>query len=179
MTPTRFPSALAPEPIRLTRHRQGMLYFTLAGLLLTGLAWLILDTWVQVDGPFGPMKHPAEPWMMKLHGAFTMIALVLLGTVLPTHVRKAWALRRNRLAGTALLAIFAVLTATGYALYYFAGEDTRAVISLTHWVIGVALPVGLTWHVIAGKARAVPKEATAPAIEGAGRIEPVLASRHR
>jgi hypothetical protein len=46
-----------------------------------------------------------------------------------------------------------LLTVTGYLLYYAGGEETRPVISLVHWVVGLAVPALLTWHVLSGRSQ--------------------------
>ena len=68
-----------------------------------------------------------------------MLTLVALGSLLLTHLRRAWLLGRNRASGAGLAAVLALLVGTGYALYYFGGEDARPLISLVHWLLGLAV----------------------------------------
>lgn len=142
---------LAPETIRLSHRRRWIIYGVTGLLLASGLAWLAFDSWVRVEGPFGPAKHPLEPWFMKIHGGAAMGMLMLLGSLMPIHVRRAWALDKNRQAGFVLAAIFGVLVTSGYALYYFGGESTRPYLSYAHWLVGVAILPVLGWHVAAGQ----------------------------
>ena len=44
-----------------------------------------------------------------------------------------------------------LLTVTGYLLYYAGDENTRPVISAAHWILGLAVPALLAWHVISGR----------------------------
>jgi hypothetical protein len=46
-----------------------------------------------------------------------------------------------------------LLTLTGYLLYYAGGEESRAVISITHWLTGLLVPALLTWHVLSGRSQ--------------------------
>jgi hypothetical protein len=76
-----------------------------------------------------------------------MVALVLFGSLLTTHMRRAWAVRRGRASGGTLAGLFVLLTATGYGLYYVASDSLRAWISVVHWVVGLAIPLLLAAHV--------------------------------
>jgi hypothetical protein len=35
---------------------------------------------------------------------------------------------------------------TGYLLYYASGDSVRQAVSLTHWIIGIGLPLSLLIH---------------------------------
>jgi hypothetical protein len=89
--------------------------------------------------------------MLKLHGAAAMGALVLLGTLLPMHVKFAWRAGRNLRTGLSLLSVFLFLVLTGYGLYYFGGERLRYWTSAAHLWVGLALPLIMLVHVWRGK----------------------------
>lgn len=120
------------------------------GLLLlgSGAAWLVLHTWVRVEGAFGPEHHPLEAWLMRLHGLLALPALVGLGALLPAHVWPAWRPRQRRISGLALLVACAVLALGGWMLYYVADDALRAWVSVTHWALGLALPVLTLAHIV-------------------------------
>ena len=80
-----------------------------------------------------------------------MLMLVVIGSLLPVHVRRGWHLRKNLLAGCAMGTLALLLIASGYALYYFSGEEVRPWISAFHWVLGLGAPLALTWHVRRGR----------------------------
>ena len=88
---------------------------------------------------------------MKIHGAAAMAILIVIGMLLTGHVRFAWRARRNRGNGSLFLSVFAVLTITGYGLYYAGGESLRAWTSWIHLAVGLALPFLLMLHVWLGK----------------------------
>lgn len=142
-----------PDTIRLGRWHQGAVYGATAALVVSGIAWLVLHYFYAEAGEFGPTIHPGEPWMLKIHGAAAMAGLVVYGSLLPVHVRRAWAMRRNIALGICLLTLMLLLTVTGYLLYYAGDEETRPVISLLHWAIGLVVPALLLWHVVSGRAR--------------------------
>jgi hypothetical protein len=67
------------------------------------------------------------------------------------HIRLGWNSGRNRLSGLVLVAISLVLLLTGLALYYSTGERMRAIVRLSHWVIGLTIPVAVIVHIVRGK----------------------------
>lgn len=142
------------DSIRLGPWQQGAVYGATAVLAVSGMVWLVLHYFMARPGEYGPQIHPYEPWMLRLHGAAAMAGLVIYGSLLPVHVRRAWSIRRNVAPGICVAAVMLLLSLTGYLLYYAGGEQTRPVISAAHWVIGLAIPALLAWHVISGRTQA-------------------------
>ena len=137
---------------RLASWQIWLLSLSGLGLWLSGSAWLVLHYFGQTEGEFGPEMNPLEPWMMKMHGFFLIPALLGIGALFVVHIPKGWDHRRQRLAGIALSVALAVLIASGYLLYYAGGEALREWTSLSHWVLGLALPVSFLWHYLNGQA---------------------------
>lgn len=129
------------------RSRQAVYSLCLL-LLVTGAAWLVLHTWLRVQGPFGPEHHPLEAWLMRLHGLLALPALLGLGALLPMHVWPAWRPRLRRTSGLVLLGACGVLALGGWALYYVADERMRGWLSVGHWALGLALPALVLAHII-------------------------------
>jgi hypothetical protein len=138
------------EPIRLGRWHERSVYLCIALLVLSGVLWLVFHHFLRVDGEFGSTPHPLEYQWLRLHGAAAMLSLIVIGSMLPVHVRRAWELRKNIVTGLATAGVLGVLVLTGYALYYFAG-GSRAVISAAHWIVGLALPIVIAWHAWRGQ----------------------------
>ncbi|KAF5409511.1 MAG: hypothetical protein Udaeo2_02940 [Candidatus Udaeobacter sp.] len=111
-----------PDSIRLKRSQRYFLYAVLALVFWSGVAWAY---WNYLRSP-EDFQTNAKSWAMKIHGAAAMAILVLIGMLLNGHVRFAWRVRRNRANGSIFLSAFAVLTITGYGLYYAGGESLRA-----------------------------------------------------
>jgi hypothetical protein len=145
-----------PETVRLSWRRQIGVFGGLGILLVSGLVWLYLDNFVRIPGEFGLVKSPMEPLFMKIHGAFAMIILTVMGTLFPIHIKGAWHRDRNRLSGFGMAIVMVIMVVTGYGLYYAAGEEMRHFISLAHWITGVVIPFVLGIHVFMGK-RAIAK----------------------
>jgi hypothetical protein len=137
--------------MRLSTAHRRWIYWSGAGLVTTGVLWLLSHYFVRTHGQFGETTHPLEIWSLRLHGACAMLVLVVIGSLLPVHVRRGWHLRKNLLAGCAMGTLALLLIASGYALYYFGGEEARPWISAFHWGLGVGAPLVLTWHVWRGR----------------------------
>lgn len=135
--------------MRLDRWFRRALYAAFATLVATGAAWLLAD--------WGKDHLSPDPWQeiaadtLMVHGGGAMVTLMLLGALVPLHVRRAWRSRRNRLTGPAMIAISAVLIATAFGLYYAGSDALRRWISNAHIVVGFLLPAGLILHVWLGR----------------------------
>lgn len=130
----------------------------------TGALWLVFHYFLQVHGEYGDRPHPLEIWWLRLHGGAAMLVLIVLGSLLPIHIRRGWHQRKNIPAGVTLTTIALVLIASGYALYYFGGEeDARFLISAAHWLIGLTTPLIIIWHIWAGRAQRSHQAKSAPA----------------
>lgn len=132
-----------------------VLHGTLALSFLTGSCWFILHQWFQIEGEFGPEKHPLEPWLIQAHGASAFITLIGFGYLLSTHIHVAWRTKRNRVLGILLVANLVLLILSGWLLYYVGVETLRECISMAHLALGLALPITLFSH-IRTAARRVP-----------------------
>jgi hypothetical protein len=144
---------LLAERVRLATSARRALYATIAALIGSGIWWL----WVHYaafafGGSADDLQRLArEGWALKVHGATGFAILFALGAMSAYHVRRGWELRRNRVSGSVVIALFTVLTATGYVLYYLVNDDTHAVVSLLHWGVGLVLAPTLIVHIVAGR----------------------------
>ena len=139
------------DSIRLGRWHQGAVYGATGALAVSGIVWLVLHYFLSVPGEYGPRPHPLEPWMLRLHGAAAMAGLIIYGSLLPVHIRRAWSIRRNIVLGIALVAFMLLLTVTGYLLYYSGDENVRPIVSAAHWIVGLGAPLLLVWHIVSGR----------------------------
>src|SRR5207253_6019169 len=137
-----------PDSIRLKHLQRYFLYAVVALLFFSGVAWTY---WNYLAVSPGDFETSAKSWAMKIHGAAAMAILVLIGMLLNGHVKFAWRARRNRANGSVFLSAFAVLTITGYGLYYAGGEKLRAWASWIHLAVGLALPILLLIHIFLGR----------------------------
>jgi cation transport ATPase len=135
--------------LQLSRRHRWSIYLIGLALLTTGLAWA---WWHRVDeaGHASAAGRNWQPSLMKIHGFAAMGFVLLLGTLLPVHVRHAWHARRNRANGVFFLSAVSILTLSGYALYYLGNENLRALCSNLHLWLGAAAPLLLAWHIWLG-----------------------------
>jgi|SRR5579862_712764 len=144
---------LLAERVRLSVSARRSLYATLLFLIGTGVWWVIAHfcaplLWVvNTDAS----RQAQEALAMKLHGAGVLLGLVALGAMSVQHVRRAWAIGRNRWLGAFVIGVFVVLTATGYALYYLVTDESRETISTLHWIVGLILGPLLILHISFGR----------------------------
>jgi len=141
------------ERTRLKRPARWALYATLIVLIGSGLGWLAAHYGSEIGAASSDdlRRLAVEALMLKVHGAAAFAALIALGAMFPYHVRRGWALSRNRMSGSAVIAAFGALIVTGYALYYLVIDADRAAISFAHWLVGLALAPLFVAHVAIGR----------------------------
>ncbi|MGE5220638.1 MAG: DUF4405 domain-containing protein [Chloroflexota bacterium] len=140
--------ALVHERVRLEPNHRRIFYLSFGIVWLTGALWIAAE-WFK-DPELGPIRTPLQTTSMKIHGAAMLVYLALLGT-LSTHVRRGFALRANRWSGSFVIGVNAVLTLTGWLLYYISDDTARQWSSVTHWAIGLAILPLLCTHVFLGR----------------------------
>jgi len=134
------------RPVRPGRRQRQMVYLATVLLVGSGLVWLLAHYLLPL--PEEAARHPLEPWMMRIHGASTMLGLAVLGGIWGNHVLGAWDRGTHRGSGGAMIGLWLGLALSGYGLYYLADEAWRSIASGLHVAAGLALPVGLTVHVL-------------------------------
>lgn len=156
----------ARRPTKLSRGHEWSVYLSFGVLFITGVAWLVLDWWVRIEGDFGPEHHPAQHVMLILHGIAAYALLIVAGALIPVHVKVGWSIRRNFKSGIAVGTALAVLSLTALALYYLSSEGALGWSRLLHWVVGLAaLPI-LLIHVVRGRRNITPQRAGSPRRRG-------------
>ncbi len=138
------PRALAT--VKLGARRRWTVYGVALGVWATGALWLAFHNVLKRNTPFGQEPNPLEPWWLKLHGAFAFASVWLFGLLWAAHILGGWSSHRRRWSGGVLFALFGVLIASGYLLYYVGDDSLRTTISLAHWIIGLAAPAPFLWH---------------------------------
>jgi hypothetical protein len=124
-----------------------ILYVVSSALFLTGVIWELFDRFVKVSTPIGDMKHPAEAWVLRAHGAAALVSVFIAGHLYASHIRPAWRSRRKRGSGLTLCSVIVALILSGYLLYYAGGDEFRDLVANAHLWIGVAAPLPFCWHI--------------------------------
>ena len=137
------------EKIKLETPHRRLLYLVVFLLWLSGLLWLVVRGFS--DAPVESARcEQWSPVLMEIHGGLGFIFLWFLGS-LWVHMRRGLLLQRNRVSGLSMLSVTLFLVFTGWGLYYFGDENLRKLTSLAHWIVGLALPLLLTLHILLGR----------------------------
>jgi hypothetical protein len=139
------------RPGRLPRWQEWSVYLALGLLIATGVAWLLLDNFVRVEGEFGPEHHPAEHWTLIAHGMAAYAFLIVGGAMIPVHVTLGWNTKRNLKSGLALAGTCLILAVTALGLYYDGDEISRSWVSIIHWGVGLIAVPALLIHALIGR----------------------------
>ncbi|WP_194457622.1 hypothetical protein [Bradyrhizobium sp. CCBAU 53421] len=117
--------------------------------MLTGVGWLVADWQKNIDG--------AEIWqqvaanLLMVHGGVAMLALLLLGALVPVHLLRAWRSRKNRISGSIMATFNAALIVTAFGLYYLGSEVVRPWMSWIHLSAGLVLSLMFPLHIWLGR----------------------------
>ncbi len=133
--------------LRFPRKAKLALYSLTLLSLSSGLGFYILNRWFQVEGDFGPEKHPWQATVLKIHGASAFLTLIGFGYLLASHIHVGWRSRRNRVLGITLVGTIIAQILTGYGLYY-ASTEQREVLATLHLYSGLSFPLVLIAHII-------------------------------
>ena len=123
------------------------LYAAFAVLFVSGAAWLVADRLKESS----ELAQEAAADLLMVHGGAAMVALLLLGALVPLHVQRGWRAARNRIAGAAMVTFNSVLVVTAFGLYYAGSETLRPWMSDVHLWVGLAFPLLLLIHVVLGR----------------------------
>jgi protein-S-isoprenylcysteine O-methyltransferase Ste14 len=80
-----------------------------------------------------------------------MATLILLGLLIPKHMLRAWAQRRNRGTAIGMVIVSLLFVFSGYGLYYCGDEGLRWWISAVHSWAGILFPILLIGHILVGR----------------------------
>ncbi|MBS0579557.1 MAG: DUF4405 domain-containing protein [Proteobacteria bacterium] len=133
----------AGSPPAMPRRLRATVLGVSALLWLSGIAWLVLHLWFEPSGEFGPLPHPWEAGLMKVHGMVAVAAVFLLGWLGAGHVFQRCRSARNRISGWALVGSAGLLVFTGYALYYSLGAAHTGSAWVHEWLGAATIFVAL------------------------------------
>lgn len=138
------------EKIKLSSSHRGIFYLLICLIWLTGAAWLVFENGIRVSTSFGTGRHWAQSVILWVHGIVAYGVLLILGSF-SVHVKRGLALKVNLSSGIFIISVFAIITLSGLGLYYISNEQFRALSSLTHWIVGLPLPLFLFAHIWNGR----------------------------
>jgi hypothetical protein len=87
--------------------------------------------------------------ILIVHGFAAYFFVLLFGALMPHHIKAGWKSKRNKISGSLMVLVMALLLVSGLVLYY--GDETRDAALWVHWVIGGGLVLLFPFHFIAGR----------------------------
>ncbi|OAF15876.1 hypothetical protein AYJ54_39090 [Bradyrhizobium centrolobii] len=110
-------------------------------------------TTVGISGLFWWLLHDVvgEEWsdsariLLTVHGISSYALLVVVGSLLPLHVRSGWRRGRNIATGVLVTATIVILSATALVLYY-GGEEAQTAARWVHLAIGFGCMASFPAH---------------------------------
>jgi hypothetical protein len=129
------------------RLRQRFWAYSIIGLLgFSGAVWLVLDEFFAARNEFGITPHPLEGPLLLMHGVLAIVSMYLFGWIAATHVSTWWRARQRRVSGGVLTALLAVLSVSGFALFFLVADASQRIAVLVHDVLGLASVVVVLQH---------------------------------
>jgi cation transport ATPase len=138
--------------MRLKNAFRFALYGVFSLLFASGAVWIYADQMKNNTEMDTEMWQQAAAFLLSMHGGAAMVTLMLLGALGPMHVQRAWRAKKNRATGIASIAMYGLLIATAFGLYYVGSEGLRPWISTIHIAFGLAVPAVITAHIMVGRA---------------------------
>ncbi len=92
---------------------------------------------------------PVQGWRV-FHGWTIPLFLIVMGIVWRVHVLRGWRIRKNIVSGILTLAVFLLLTATGWAIYYSGSDEIQAGAAALHTWLGLGVSALLLVHSLLG-----------------------------
>ena len=83
------------------------------------------------------------------HGISAFAILIVIGSVLPNHVKVSWRAGKNRVTGMLMGGLVLILTTSALFLYY-GSEESRDTALWGHWVAGISVFIIFPLHVLVG-----------------------------
>jgi hypothetical protein len=135
--------------LRLSFSFRYAVYAVFTVLLLSGAGWLAAD--YQKDVSSDEIWQQSMATFLMIHGGTAMLALLLLGALVPLHLMRGWRARKNRISGSVMATFNALLIVTAFGLYYLGSEALRPWMSWIHIAVGVALALWFPLHIYLGR----------------------------
>jgi hypothetical protein len=131
---------------RMSKAQRLTVYSIVGALWLSGCLWLCLDQFFSQAGQFGRTPNSLQPPLLLLHGVVSLFSLYLFGYISTHHVLRWWRGDLRRLSGGSLATILAVLTLTGFALFFVSDDQWQHLLADTHDVLGLAVTAFALQH---------------------------------
>jgi hypothetical protein len=100
-----------------------------------------------------PLRLPGGSRILvaAAHAFAAFASLLVIGALIPLHMRSGLRRQRSVVTGIGLLVLFGLLAISGLAIYYVSSETWSVWSSISHLGVGITLAVPLAVHVIKGR----------------------------
>jgi hypothetical protein len=159
------------NPTSLTRPTPRIrrtLYVIGIAVWITGVLYWTFDKYMLRHSDAGLSENPLQVWWLRLHAATATAAVWLFGYMCAVHVQRNWAGAVRRNSGALFVSVFALLTLTGYLIYYVEADRPLATLLQLHWTVGLFAPLAFLLHRGLRRRQAAARAAAmAPALDSA------------
>lgn len=164
------PPVLIP-PSRPTPGIRRAIYLIGIAVWVSGVLYWTFDKYMLQRSDAGISENPLQVWWLRLHAGTATAAVWLFGYMCAIHVQRNWrgGVRRN--SGTLFVTVLALLTLTGYLIYYVEADRPLALLSQLHWAVGLFAPLGFLLHRGMRRRLGARAAAAAPALDAAAAAE--------
>ena len=133
-------------------RRQRLAVYLISTLLwASGLLWLMLDEFFTHEGQFGRTPHPLESPVLLVHGILAIVSAYVLGWISARHVLQWWTAGLRRWTGTVFATLVAILSLSGFALFFLSSDEWQRFTKITHEALGAAIIVFAIQHWLFGR----------------------------
>lgn len=141
--------AAPPVPIctsRPTLSIRRAIYLIGVAVWASGVLYWTFDRYMLQRSDAGISENPLQVWWLRLHAGTATAAVWLFGYMCAIHVQRNWKGGVRRSSGTLFVSVLALLTLTGYLIYYVEADRPLALLSQLHWALGLFAPLGFLLH---------------------------------
>ncbi len=123
-------------------------YLVFGGVWLSGCVWLALHIFFETSSAFGTVPHPWEPILLRIHGILSIALAYLFGWVMARHASEGWRQHRRRLSGGLLTCVVAIVSISGFMLFFVADDVWQLQTGRAHEILGLLVTLFAIehWH---------------------------------
>ena len=133
----------------MTKIEKRNILLTLAASLLSGVSIFILDSYFEVEKPWGLVSHPFLDKAKMLHYLVTPLLVLSIGFVIKSHIFKKVAnleYEKRKRTGVTLCVLLIALIYSGQSLLFITNPTIKVVFIYVHLIIGLLSAITVLIH---------------------------------
>jgi len=115
---------------------------------VTGIALYVMKNWIVSTDAFAIIRHPAQPWMLRIHLVGIPFLIFAAGLIYSDHV--ASRIRNGgsagRRSGIGLLAMFVPMAISGVLIQVLTVDSWLGIAVWVHLITGTVYLAGFLFH---------------------------------